>query len=333
MSDAIATRRARLMRDAVVCDMTLPWGNWEEGKDEILPRYAAAGVHFVSLSVGLDRIPFDETVRAIARERARFRASADRIVLVDSVAGIRAARDQGKLAVGFHFQGSNGLGGMVEMLEVYYRLGVRQMLLAYNQRNQAADGCSERTDSGLSRFGVRLVEEMNRLGMVPDCTHMGYRSSMDVLEMSRGPVLFSHSNSKALVAHDRNITDEQMRACARSGGVVGITGVGHFLSTGMVATVEDFVRHLDYAAALIGPDHVGLGVDHVYYLGHKAKQRAAAVDMYPQGYPPAGTAGSYLGPEDVPRIVDRMIAGGWSDADIHGVLGANYLRVCEQVWR
>jgi membrane dipeptidase len=329
----IAARAARLLAAATVCDMTLPWGNWEEGKEEILPRYAASGVHFISLSVGLDRIPFDETVRAIARERARFRRLSDRIRMVESVAEIRAARAEGKLAVGFHFQGSNALGGMVEMVEVYYRLGVRQMLLAYNQRNQAADGCSERTDSGLSRFGVRVVEEMNRLGMLLDCTHMGYRSSMDVLEMSRAPVLFTHSNAKALLAHDRNITDEQIRASARTGGLVGITGVGHFLSADMQATVEAFVRHLDYVADLVGPAHVGLGIDHVYYTGHKAAQRAGAPDMYPAGYPAPGTAGSYLAPEDVPRIVDRLVARNWTDEQIHGVLGANYLRVCEQVWR
>ena len=330
---AVGERTARLLAEAIVCDMTLPWGNWEEGKDTILPRYAAANVHFVSLSVGLDRIPFDETVRAIARERARFRGWSDRICLVESVADIRKARAEGRLAVGFHFQGSNGLGGMVEMVEVYYRLGVRQMLLAYNQRNQAADGCSERTDSGLSRYGMRLVDEMNRVGMVVDCTHMGYQSSMDAMEMSRSPVLFSHSNAKTLLAHDRNISDEQIRACARTGGVVGVTGVGHFLQADMRATVEAFVRHLDYLAELIGPAHVGLGVDHVYYTSHKAAQRAGARDMYPQGYPATGEAGSYLAPEDIPRIADRLVVLGWPDEHIHGVLGANYLRVCEQVWR
>lgn len=328
-----AGRAAALMAAATVCDMTLPWGNWEEGKDSILTRYAAAGVHFISLSVGLDRMTLEETVRAVARERARFRASSDSIRFVESVSDIRAARAEGKLAVGFHFQGSNGLGGAPEMVELYYRLGVRHMLLAYNQRNQAADGCSERTDSGLSRYGLRLLEEMNRVGMVADCTHMGYRSTMDVLELSRAPVMFTHSNAKALLDHDRNITDEQIRACARTGGVIGVTGVGHFLAADMRATVEAFVRHVDHVANLVGPSHVGLGVDHVYYTSHKAAQRAGAPDMYPKGYPRPGEVGSYLAPEDIPRICDRMVALGYADADILGVLGGNFLRVCTQVWR
>ncbi len=331
-ASGISDRARAILASATVCDMTLPWGNWEEGKDSILDRYIAQGFGFVSLSVGLDRMGFEETVRRVARERARLRAMAPRAELVDSVADIRRLRASGRLALGFHFQGSNPLGGAVDMVEFYYKLGIRHMLLAYNQKNQAADGCSERTDAGLSRYGLALIKEMNRVGMILDCTHTGYRSSMEAIEASAAPVLFSHSNAHALLPHDRNIRADQIRACAASGGVVGITGVGHFLATDMRATPQDFVRHMVHVAELVGPGHVGLGIDHVYYLGHKAVQRAASPDMYPKGYP-SGEAGSYLGPEALPMIVEGLVEHGFADAEIHGILGENFLRVAAQVWK
>ena len=328
----LSDRTRAVLAAATVCDMTLPWGNWDENKDTILDRYVAQGFGFVSLSVGLDRMGFEETVRRVARERARIRAMAPRAELVETVADIRRLRAAGKLALGFHFQGSNPLGGAVDMVEFYYKLGTRHMLLAYNQKNQAADGCSERTDAGLSRYGLALIKEMNRIGMILDCTHTGYRSSMEAIEASTAPVLFSHSNAHALLAHDRNIRDDQIRACADTGGVIGITGVGHFLTADMHATPEAFVRHIIHVAELVGPRHVGLGIDHVYYLGHKAVQRAASPDMYPTGYP-TGEAGSYLGPEALPMIVEGLVRHGFDDAEIHGILGENFLRVAAQVWK
>ncbi len=336
MSDITATidiseQAAALHREAVVCDMTLPWGNWEENKNTILDRFEAAGVDFVSLSVGLDRMSLEETVRRVALERARIRNWNERFVFVEGVADIRRAKAIGKLALGFHFQGSNPLGGDSNMVELYYRLGVRHMLLAYNQRNQAADGCSERSDGGLSRYGLKLIEEMNRVGMLLDCTHTSYRSSMEAMEACCTPVLFSHSNAYALCPHDRNIKDDQIKACAATGGVIGITGVGHFLAKDMQATPEAFVRHVDYVSSLVGPQHVGLGIDHVYYLDHKAQQRAASPNTYPRGYP-AGS-GSYLGPEHIPEITELLVRRGYSNVDVTAILGGNFMRVAEQVWK
>lgn len=103
--------------------------------------------------------------------------------------------------------------------------------MAYNQRNAVADGCHERTDGGLSRFGIELVQAMNRVGMLVDCTHTGYRSSMDVFEVSQAPVVFSHSNARAVWDHERNIRDDQAQACARTGGVIGVVGAGSSSAT------------------------------------------------------------------------------------------------------
>jgi membrane dipeptidase len=330
----ISTRAHTVYKNAIICDLTLPWGNWEENKDITLPRYRDSGFGFVSLTVGLDRTGFEETLQWVAKERARLRSFADWVHFVETAADIREARKLGKLAVGFHFQGTNPLGGDINMITLYHKLGVRHMLLAYNQKNAMADGCHERTDEGLSRLGRRAVAEIERCGMILDCTHTGYRSSMDAIEMSTQPVMFSHSNVKTIRDHDRNIQDDQIKAAAKTGGLVGITAVGHFLADDMQATPEAFVDHIDYIAELVGTDHIGIGIDHVYYTSHKAQQRAAAKDSYPDAdkYPARGDAGSFLGPEDLIAITEVMVQRGYDDDDIEKILGGNFLRVAEQIW-
>lgn len=328
----ISDKAREIYSRALICDLTLPWGNWEEGKDETLPRYRDSGFGFVSLTVGLDRMGFEESLQWVARERARLRSWSNWVHFVETAADIREARRKGKLAVGFHFQGTNPLGQDLNMIALYHRLGVRHILLAYNQKNAMADGCHERTDEGLSRLGRRAVAEIERCGMILDCTHTGYRSSMEAIEMSTQPVMFSHSNAKALRDHARNIHDDQIKACARTGGLVGVTGVGHFLSEDMAATPAAVVAHIDHIANLVGTDHIGIGIDHVYYQSHKARQRAAAPNSYPSGYPPAGRAGSYLAPEQLIEVVELLVQRGYDEIDLDKILGGNFLRVAERVW-
>src|SRR5436305_7300608 len=173
---------------ATVCDLTLPWTRTNENREPTLPRFAKAGFSFVSLTVGMDWNSVQETVQNIAAERNRFLNDSS-FILVEKVSDIRRAKVEGKLAVGFHFQGTNPFGGDVNMVETFYRLGVRHALLAYNEKNAVGDGCHERTDAGLSRYGVRLIAEMNRVGMLVDCTHTGYRTSMEAMELSTAPTI------------------------------------------------------------------------------------------------------------------------------------------------
>ncbi len=323
--------RARaLIADAIVCDLTLPWGAANENKEPTLPRFAGAGFGFLSLTVGMDWVTLGETIHHIGAERARFRREQERFVLATSVADIRRAKAEGKMAVGFSFQGSNPLDRDANMVEVYYALGVRQMLLAYNEKNHACDGCHERTDAGLSRFSLRVVQEMNRVGMLLDCTHTGYRTTMDAMEATRSPCIFSHSNPKALKPHDRNIADDQIKACARTGGVIGINGVGMFLGDND-ASPATMAKHIEYVAELVGPKHVALGLDFVYYMDSMLARYHANQDRYPEGY--ARPPWHFFAPEDLPLLVDELLRRGWGDGDIRGVLGDNYLRVAEAVWK
>ena len=328
---------AALHRDAVICDMTLPWRDYGDParRTGTLPRMAANGVNFVSLTLAADWNDVGETAHKIAKERAYFRANADRYTLVDTADDILAAKSEGKLAVSFHFQGTNPVVNDVAMVEAYYRLGVRHMLMAYNIRNSVADGCNERTDAGLSRFGVSLVEEMNRVGMLVDGTHTGYRATMELFEVSSDPVIFSHANPAAVRPHRRNIRDDQIQACAKSGGVIGIDGVGIFLGDNDIS-MDTVLRHIDHVAQLVGPQHIGLGIDFVYDQPALTRGHDSRPAWNPSDEAFGGTSRDevrYIEPESLPMLTDALLAHGYSETDTRGILGENWLRVARRVWK
>lgn len=331
MPDDLVARAPAVMRAATVCDLTLPFYPEHVGREEVLERFYKSGINFVSLTVGGDSFGMAATMHNIADVRALIAERGDRMVFVRSVAEIRAAKQAGKLAIGFHFQGSNALESNPNAVALYYELGVRHMLLVYNQMNAAASGCHERVDAGLSRYGLRLIGEMNRVGMLVDCTHTGYRATMEIIEASQAPVMFSHSNARAVWDHERNITDEQARACARSGGIVGVTGVGKFMSERGTAEVSDMLPHIRHFADLIGPAHVALGIDNVYFLEQHYRKIARHPDRWPKGYPPPPWY--YFAPEQVPALAEALLAAGFSEPEARGILGENFLRIAEQVWR
>lgn len=320
-------------RSAIVWDMTLPWIGFgrPELRPAVLPRLKACGYTCISLTMATDEESLEATTLAIAQQRAQILAQPEHYVLVQTVDDVRRAKAEDKLAVAMHFQGTNALARRLEMVEVYYQLGIRHMLMAYNQKNAVGDGCHELTDAGLSRFGQALVAEMNRVGMLVDVSHTGYRTSMEVFEVATQPVVFTHSNPKALWDHPRNITDEQARACAATGGVVGVNGVGIFMDDDSAST-ESLYRLIAYYGDLIGPAHVGLGIDFSFDTESIVRKARSSATQYPAG-------GGYekdlrfVQPEQVERVADLLLQRGFSTQAVLGVLGENWLRVAGQVWR
>lgn len=147
---------------------------------------------------------------------------------MDTFKDIEVAHSQGKLAVSFDIEGTNALGRDINMVAAYHALGVRQMLLAYILGNDAAGGCHD-ADTGLTAFGKEVLSEMNRFGMIVDASHTSYRTSIDPIESSSSPAVFTHSNPRSLWDHQRNIKDDQIKTCAARGGVIGLNGLAIFL--------------------------------------------------------------------------------------------------------
>lgn len=335
MSDwGLSPRAATLHRDAIVWDNTFPFGpscGSHVAHVGTLERMRAAGYTCVSLTTASDNEDMPLAMKKLAHDSRFFRRFADRFVQVERADDILRAKQENKLAVVFTFQGTLPFERDVGFVEMYWRLGVRMALMAYNQKNNVGDGCHERTDAGLSRFGIDVVREMNRVGMIVDCSHTGYRTSMDVFEVATGPVVFSHSNARTLVDHERNIRDDQAKACARTGGVVGINGVGIFLGDNE-ASAEAMFRHLDYWVTLIGPDHVGIGMDCVSDKAVLMNLVRAKADKYPSGQSYDRDI-AFGQPEQVPQLTELMLKHGYAETQVRGILGGNWLRVARQVWK
>ena len=324
-------RAAQLYKKALVWDDHSGFDPHAGSDLNNLEIWRKAGVHYLSVNVGYDVVDWQATVRTLARFRAWLQTHPKKYALVRTTADIKRARKDGKLAIAFDLEGMNSLNGDVNMVSLYYDLGVRQMLFAYNLNNLAGGGCHD-GNAGLTSFGRDVIKEMNRVGMVVDCSHTAYRTTMEAMETSRAPVIFSHSCAKALRNHGRSIADEQIKACAKTGGVVGITGVSLFLGENDISS-ETFVNHIAHAADLVGAKHVGISLDYAF----DAENVDVLLDEHKAYWPENEDYGrwptSFVPPKQLMEITETMVQRGFKDREILGVLGGNFMRVASEVWK
>jgi membrane dipeptidase len=322
------------LSDAILCDILFPAPPAD--LDAELKSRRSTGFSYVSLTMATDSEASPALVYSrLAKMRYELSQQPDAIVLADSVADIRAAKKSGKLAIGLHFQGTEAVGRDLANVGAYYQLGVRWMLLAYNFQNNVGTGCIEaqKNDLGISQFGRDLIAEMNRVGMIVDCSHSGYRTTMDAMSVSTRPCIFSHSNARALFDHPRNIRDDQIRMCAQTGGVIGINGVGPFVGEPREVSADTIVRHIDYMVELAGPKHVALGLDYMTVLHRQQMFDFYKGDVSKVGLRPEDLPWGFLDPTDTPALLSKLLAKGYSQEVLRGIMGENFLRVAAQVWR
>lgn len=158
-------------------------------------------------------------------------------------------------------EGGDAINGEIEILRILYRLGVRGMTLTWNNSNEIASGIEEKSDNGLSKFGREIITEMNNLGMVIDLSHLGELGFWHVLNLTKKPVVATHSNAKGICSHKRNLTDDQIIEIAKCNGVIGINFYPVFLNDSGVANIDDIIKHIEYICALVGSKHIGIGSD------------------------------------------------------------------------
>jgi len=295
----------------------LPEGSVTGSRHVDLPRLLEGGMTAQTFAcfVRGQFLPSDATNEALRLIDAFYRAldgNSETLMLATRAADVERAKAKGKVAGVLSLEGADALEGDLAMLRAFHRLGVRALGLTWNWRNQAADGLGEsRTGGGLTEFGVALVKEANRLGVILDVAHLAPAGVRDVLKLSESPVVASHANARALCSHSRNLTDEQMEGLAASGGLIAVTCVPSFLAEDpKAASLETLLDHIDYIVKTVGVNHVGLGSDF------------------------DGFGGVLPGLEDVsrlPALTAGLVARGYSDADVAKILGGNYLRVFRQV--
>ena len=329
----VASKAADLIRDALIWDDHSGFDPVADYDLSHLEDWRQAGVDYLSIDVGYDVIDWERAIKNLAAYITWLEQRPERFLLVRRADDVLEAKRTGRMAITFDLEGMNALNGDPSMVALYYRLGVRQMLTAYNRNNLAGAGCHDK-DTRLTAFGRRVIAEMNRVGMLVDCSHTGHRTTMDIMEAASQPVIFSHSNPKALRMHGRNITDDQIRACARTGGVVGVTGLGYFLPD-RASTAIALADCVTYVRDLVGADHVGLGLD--YTPPDPQGSGDADLKSHPDFWPPADYDPPWPMKDASPGVFAQLAAllleRGWPATDVRKVLGENFLRVARAVWK
>ena len=279
---------------------------------------------------------YENALQYFARWNGFIANGGDYFMRIDSTSDLKRVKKSGKLGIMLGLQNSEHFR-RPDDVDFFRSLGQRVSQLTYNTRNLIGNGSTERRDEGISDFGISIIERMNKVGMAVDVSHCGDRTTLDAFELSKKPVLITHSNCRALVpGHPRLKTDEAIKKVGEAGSVMGITGVRMFVKGDEPTTVEHVLDHFDHVRKLIGPEHLGIGSD---------------IDLY--GYdamPPelnkqlrAGYKGSYAFREKIdieglnhPKrmfdLTEGLLRRKYSDADIEGILGGNFERVLSQIW-
>lgn len=306
-----------------------------------LPRIRAGGLDAVCVSVGGDTI-FAELFKTDRHLKAcllRLEAmladldeSPEQMKLALTARDVVESKSAGKTAILLGIEGARPLEDRLELLSLFYRLGVRRLQLTWNFRNAVADGCGEPEAGRLTRFGRDVIREVDRLGMILDLSHISEPSFWSALEVAAGPVVVSHANCGALHAHPRNVSDDQIRALAERGGLIGVCPYAPFLAADRAATLTDVAHHIEHVIELVGPDHVGIGPD---YIDHNKGLQMVGAGMSADLYPPDQMSAHAVGMgtfAETGNLTRELVRRGHKAPELEKLLGGNYLRIFREVF-
>ena len=263
-----------------------------------------------------------------------------KIQKVSSINDIINAKKNDKIAVIYHMQGAENLGTDPDNLEIHYQLGLRVLQLAYNRRNAWCEGCNEFSQEvGLSKLGIHLIDECNRLGVIVDGSHTSWRSVIDACEISSSPVICSHSNPYEVYNSNRNISDEVICAIADTEGVIGINAFPTSVSSKRPITSDIFIKHFTYVSDLVGPEYISIGLDYYFrnfgldIYQNMIKMGYWTEELYPEIPPWTWPQGIDDITRAIPNLALSLYKNGFSRREIRGILGGNLFRVFRQAWK
>jgi membrane dipeptidase len=329
MNDVSSTRVERVHRDSIIIDGHCDTLGDVIGKERRLGERSALGQFDLpraldgGLTAQLTATYFDtdwpgtaihQTLQTIDAYYEELETYADLAMPAVCADDVLQAKELGKVALILSMEGAEGLAGDLSVLRIYYRLGLRVLGITWNRRNEAADGVGEiRTGGGLTHFGVELVQECNRLGIIIDIAHLARAGVQDVLELSELPVVATHANAYAVWPHPRNLTDAQLESIASKGGVVGVNALPHHLGSEdeMHGPLSLILDHIDHMVSVMGEDGVGIGMD---FDGMGERRTEGMEDV-----------------SKLPNLTKGLVERGYTDEAINKILGDNFLRVFREV--
>lgn len=274
-----------------------------------LPLLKKGGVDIVFANLFEDHHPEGSLKEAVLQASYIYNEldKTEEVKLIKYKEDLEEVIENRKTGIILSMEGMEPLGYDISILRLFYELGVRSAAITWNFRNYYAAGTWE--NGGLSVLGKELVREMNSLGIIVDVSHLNEDSFWDVVDVSTRPIIASHSNAKALFNHVRNLTDNQIKAIASTGGVIGANG--YFTEESGKDSLDTYMNHLEYLIEKAGEDHVGLGFDFNGYLGSSKTK----------------------GLEDatcVPSVTEELLKRGYKEETIMKVLGGNFVRVLKE---
>ena len=342
------SRAIDLVQQSLVIDMLGPFtlnfakqGQWFTNPESFslsdLQPYKDSGINVFHVATGLGGPDaYDRTLRMFASWNG-FIANHDQYLMrIDSVADLNRVKTSGKIGICIGLQNSEQFR-RPEDVDFFHSIGQRVSQLTYNARNLIGNGSTERRDDGISDFGVSIIERMNRIGMAVDVSHCGDRTTLDAFEISKKPVLITHSNCRALVpGHPRLKTDEAIKKVGETGSVMGITGVRMFVKGDEPTTVEHVLDHFDHVTKLIGHEHLGVGSDMDLYgydaMPAEANKQLRASYKGSYGFREKIDIEGLNHPKRMFDLTEGLIRRKYNNAAIEGILGGNFKRVLSAIW-
>ncbi len=338
MPDHLADAK-KILQDAIVIDglggaVVHPTPYVAKGTyEQSLIGYGYTAMNCTLVSEPTYTPSLDQVLRAIHENLVNFEINST-ARHVEKASDIMEAKNNGQLGVIFGLQSASCLEQDRNRVRILYKLGLRILQLTYMERNFLGDGCLEPENRGLTHFGIQVVRECNRLGVLIDCAHVGNQTTLDAACYSAQPIVISHTAVRALADNPRCVTDDQMKAVAACDGVIGITPFAPLIRTDRQPTVDDYINHFDYAIKLVGADHVGLATD--------MNDGRTKVNWITPWYYPEMTLGAdyvtrrtegFTKKSDLVNVVAAFLGRGYSASLIKKLLGENFLRVMQKVWR